>query len=80
MVSIIGEDDIHIDVSLEMLTQYIINLAKRDYLNGKGRVFIEELRRLGFQDEQIERALERVKKRYKVRVLDNIILISFSKS
>lgn len=79
MVNITGEDEIRIDIALEMLVQQIINLAKRDYFNGKGRVFIRELKELGFQDQEVKEALNELTKRYRIRVLGDIVLVFFSK-
>lgn len=61
----------------EVLEQYVLSLARRDYVNGKGRVLVEDLRRLGFTDEQIMEVVRRLSRRYRVRVFENVILIEF---
>ena len=61
----------------EVLEQYVLSLARRDCINGKGRVLVEDLRRLGFTDEQIMEVVRKLSRRYRVRVFENIILIEF---
>ena len=80
MESITGEDEIRIDITLEMIVQYMVNLAKRDYLNGKGRLFLRELRELGFRDQDVKEALNELARRYEVRVLGDVVLVLFNES
>jgi len=72
-----NEDEIPVDITLEILVQYMINLAKRDYFDGKGRVFIDDLKRLGFKEKEIKEAINRLKNKHNVKVYENLILIFF---
>ncbi len=64
---------------IETLKQTIINLAKRDFFNGKGRVFISDLKRLGYSYQEIQKAIEELACELNVRIFGEILIIDFTK-
>ena len=62
-----------------VLKQIIINQAKRDFLNGKGRVFLSELRSMGFSPEEIKSVIDDLMQEYQIKLFEDILLIDFSK-
>ncbi len=61
----------------EKLKETIISLASKNMFNGVGRVLKDELRELGYSEEQIIRAIEELANEVKINVVGDIIKIRF---
>ncbi len=64
---------------VEELAEMIVNLAKRDEINGTGRVIKDELYALGYEDEEISEAIFEVSSKFRVETVGNVIKIYFTK-
>ena len=58
------------------LEELILDIARRSAFQGVGRVLKGELREMGFSDEEISRAIARLKRRYRVVVVGEVVKIS----
>ncbi len=64
---------------VEELADIIVNLAKKDEINGTGRVIKDELYALGYEDEEISEAIFEVSSKFRVETVGNVIKIYFSR-
>ncbi|GEM_PF-2044767 len=64
---------------VEELADIIVNLAKKDEINGTGRVIKDELYALGYEDSEISEAIFEVSSKFRVETVGNIIKIYFSR-
>jgi len=64
---------------VEELAEMIVNLAKRDEINGTGRVIKDELYALGYEDDEISEAIFEVSSKFRVETVGNVIKIYFTK-
>jgi hypothetical protein len=55
----------------------ILEEARRDQLNGVGRVFISTLLERGFSREVVTSSIERLASKYRVSVVGNIVKVYF---
>jgi len=62
---------------VEQCEKVILEEARRDQLNGVGRVFISKLLERGFSRDVVTSSIERLASKYRVSVVGNIVKVYF---